>query len=335
MRKVEEIKKNELSAVETLIFSTFEKLAPTNKFFIVRFLAFRQFFAKHTFSTASAIDENSPATRCMLDAARSTGALSIGIQHGNIGDAQPAYLYTPNDRRNRIMADLTLVWGNYWKEFLALKGNFPAESVVVTGQIRTDIIPKLLADSAKLKAELLAEKPVAVFASQPIPDPVIRHKAALDVFTAFSHLPGYELVVKLHPAEKDALDYYNNIAREAGCTGFRLLYNVDLYTLLAASDLVITCYSTVGTEAVYFGKPLIILDHLKEDLLGYHSAGVAWQALNAADLEKLANGILKKEISPDMEAYQRFIDQYSFRIDGKATERTLSAIRAAKSGIAH
>ena len=103
-----------LSLEESLIFKTFVSLNPTNSFFILKHLAYRRFFNKHPFITVSAIDENSPATRCILDAARLSGTKSIGIQHGNIGSAQPAYMYTELDRQNRIMADLTLVWGDYW-----------------------------------------------------------------------------------------------------------------------------------------------------------------------------------------------------------------------------
>lgn len=323
-----------LNVQESMILDAFIGLAPTNNFYITRFLAYRKFFRKHSFLTVSSIDENSPAARCILDAARSTGALSIGIQHGNIGDLQPAYLYTKTDSRNRIMADYTLVWGEYWREFLIEKGNFPVDSVQVTGQIRTDIIPKMLENQNRFRHEFSAAKPVAVFASQPIPDPAARRQAAYDVFNAFSRLPDYELVVKLHPGEKDATAYYRQIADEAGCRDFRLLYDVDLYSLLTVAALVITCYSTVGTEAVYFGKPLIILDPHREDLLGYHKAGVAFQATNAQDLELTAREILSGAVCPDSVAYRSFIDRFSFAVDGKAVQRTLSFIRGVKSRIA-
>lgn len=329
---IKQLDKEKLSEVEYIIFNAFRQLSPTNSFFITRYLSFQRFFRKHPMLTASAIDENSPATRCILDAARSTGSVTFGIQHGNIGDAQPAYLYTPTDREHHIMADYTLVWGEYWKEFLVGKGNFPSDSVIITGQIRTDIIPRLLKDNDELRAEFAAKKPIAVFASQPIPDPVVRHRAALDVFTAFKNLPDFELIVKLHPGEKDAIDYYRKIAIEAGCEDYRLLYDVDLYSLLAVSDLVITCYSTVGTEAIYFAKPLLILDYEKEDLLGYHAAGIAWQVSDPVELENISRKLLTKELVPDMDAYRNFIARYSNSIDGRATERTIDAIREVKSG---
>lgn len=317
------------SAEQQLILNAFVRLMPTNRYFIIRFLAYQLFFSKSGIKTITAIDENSPSTRCILDAARSQGAKTIGIQHGNIGNAQPAYLYTPTDREQKIMADYTLVWGSGWKDFLIREGNYPEDSLIVTGQLRTDTIPQLLKTPPAVPGITSRDVPVALFASQPIPDPMMRYRAAYDVFSAFSKLKGVELHVKLHPAEKNDADYYRGIAGEAGCKLFRIVHDVDLYDYLAVSRLVITCYSTVGTEAIYFGRPLIILDHNRDDLLGYHASGVAWQATDAESLFKMVEGILNGDLKVDEEAYVRFISKSAYSIDGRVTQRTLSAIRQA------
>lgn len=328
---IAELSRQEYTGSERLIFNAFVKLAPANAFYITKYLAYGRFFDKYSFDTVSAIDENSPSTRCILDSARKSGARSIGIQHGNIGEAQPAYLYTENDCKNRVMADYTLVWGTYWRNFLESMGNFPTGSVIITGQMRTDIIPKMLDMAVDYKKSFSPDKPLAVFASQPIPDLLLRKQAAFDVFTAFRNIPEASLVVKLHPGEREATAYYSAIAEEAGCTGIAIVYEVDLYELIAACDLLITCYSTVGTEAVYFGKPLIILDHRNEDLLGYKAEGVAWQATDAASLEMYARGVVSGHLKPDADAYSRFIEKYTAAIDGHATERVLAFIRSLKS----
>jgi hypothetical protein len=324
-----------LSPEESLLFKAFASLNPTNSFFILKHLAYHRFFNKNSFLTISAIDENSPATRCILDAARLTGSKSIGIQHGNIGSAQPAYMYTETDRQNKIMADITLVWGEYWKEVLVNKGNFDPNSVKITGQMRTDIIPQLLAHAGEVKSKYSHNLKLVVFASQPIPDPSLRWQAAYDVFRAFAGIEEADLVVKLHPAEKNDKLYYTDIAHQAGYKNPRFLYDVDLYELIAACDLLITCYSTVGGETIYFGKPLIILDHYRTDLLGYHADGVAWQATDAESLKSISEGILQGELIPDKEKYAAFIHKYAFTIDGKATQRCLSAITGEVSDISH
>ena len=167
---------------------------------------------------------------------------------------------------------------------------------------------------------------MVVFASQPQPDANLRRQAAFDVFTALKDEKDVFVVVKLHPAERFAFDYYNAIARETGCVNYKLIYDIDLYRLIAACQVLITCYSTVGTEAIYFDKPLIILDHLREDLLGYHEEGVAMQATGSEDVKMMVRGFLDRQIIPDEIAYKSFISRYAFCIDGNAVDRCLSFI---------
>jgi hypothetical protein len=311
-----------------LICDAFINLESSALFYIFKNQVYKSFFSKLRVQTISAIDENSPATRCIMDAARTHGSRSIGIQHGNIGTSQPAYLYTETDRKNHIMADATLVWGEYWKKLLFEKSSFDKDSLIVTGQMRTDIIPKLLLQSSVFKAKFTSKKKLVVFASQPIPDQSLRWQAAFDVFQAFANQKDTGLIVKLHPAERDAVAYYSEIAHEAGVLNPEILFNVDLYEILSACDLLITCYSTVGGEGVYFGKPLIILDHHKTDLLGYYSEGIAWQATDAESLRILSEKILSGELLPDQSKRNSFISNYVFSIDGKATQRCLEAINS-------
>jgi hypothetical protein len=325
---VETIGKASLTSEERLIFSLFVELQRTNGFFISKHLAYLRFFMNHPFTTVSCIDENSPSVRCILDAGRSNGVKTIGIQHGNIGDAQPAYLYTAADRKNRIMADHTLVWGNYWKDFLITKGNYPSDSIHVTGQLRTDVIPRLKeAGMQDMRQRLAGGKYLVVFASQPQPDANLRYRAAFDVFSALKDENDIFVLVKLHPAERYAFGYYNAIALEAGCSNYKLVYDIDLYRLIAACQVLITCYSTVGTEAIYFGKPLIILDHQREDLLGYHAEGVAMQATGRDDLKEIVRSFLDGQLNPDEIAYESFISRYAYRVDGGVVDRCLNFIK--------
>ena len=92
----------------------------------------------------------------------------------------------------------------------------------------------------------------------------------MDVFSALKDIPDAHLVIKLHPAEFNDFDYYHDLARKSGCSNYQIVLQVDLYLLISLSDIVITCFSTVGAETVYFNKPLIILDHLKQDIQGYY-----------------------------------------------------------------
>lgn len=323
-----QVHKMELSVVQRLTFEVFQSFHSSSGFFLFRYFAARKYFAGSGIKAVIAGDENSPLTKSILDAARFCGIKIIGLQHGTMHDLHPAYLYTPNDLRNRIMPDLTLTWGKYWEEFLVEKGNYPKSSVISVGQIRTDIIPVLLKAEMQKKtnpAELI------VFASQPQRDPELRFQAAFDVFSAAKKLPNTQLILKLHPREFADASYYSAIAAQAGCTNYTIDKTSDLYQLIASCDVLITCFSTVGTETVYFYKPLIILDHLKQDIMGYVAEGVAFHATDADSLAGILSGIFRGNLRIDRARYDSFIRKYAYRIDGKVAERCIQAITSKPS----
>lgn len=323
-QKYAQVQDVDFSLLQKIIFEVFQSLHKSSVYFLSRYYASFEFFANSGLKAIIASDENSPLTKSILDAAKVHGIKVIGLQHGTMHDLHPAYLFTENDHKNRIMPDLTLTWGKYWEEFLITKGNYSADSVISVGQIRTDIIPILL------KAELQQKTTnTVVFASQPQRDPELRRQAAWDVFTAVGNTPDVRLVVKLHPREIDDADYYSEIAKQAGCSNFVIDKASDLYELISSCDVLITCFSTVGTETVYFHKPLIILDHLRQDIQGYAAEGVAFQATDARSLSLILSGIFAGTLKINQEKYDAFIQKYAFRIDGKVAERCIKAITSA------
>jgi CDP-glycerol glycerophosphotransferase (TagB/SpsB family) len=318
-----EVRKAELSLTQKLTLEVFRSLDKSSVFFLYRYFASREYFRKTKLKAIIAADENSPLTKSILDAARFCGIKIIGLQHGTMHDLHPAYLYTKADAKNHVMPDLTLTWGKYWEQFLTEKGNYPANSVVSVGQIRTDVIPFLLQSERQKQATATQ---LILFASQPQRDPELRYQAAYDIFKSARRLPNSKLIVKLHPREFADADYYRAIAKDALCTNFELDTSSDLYQLIASCDVLITCFSTVGTETVYFHKPLVILDHLNQDIMGYAAEGVAFHATNFDDLIRILSGILRGSLKIDREKYDQFIQKYAYQIDGKVAERCIQTI---------
>lgn len=316
----------QLSPIQKLTLEVFQSLDKSSRYYLFRYFAARNYFDHSGIKAVIAADENSPLTKSILDAAKFCGIKVIGLQHGTMHDLHPAYLYTENDRKNRVMPDLTLTWGKYWEEFLIRKGNYPSDSVVSVGQIRTDIIPVLLTAEKQKKAN---PSNLIVFASQPQRDPELRYQAAFDVFKAAKRLPKSNLIVKLHPREFAESEYYEAIARTAGCTNYVLDTTSDLYQLIAKCDVLITCFSTVGTETVYFHKPLIILDHLNQDIMGYAAEGVAFHATDAESLTGILTGIFNGTLKVDRDKYDAFIQKYAYQIDGKVAVRCIEEITSA------
>ena len=312
---------------ELLMLHYLQRFHGANRFYIFKKLAYQNYFRKNNFLSVATIDENSPAVKCILDAAKAQGITTFGIQHGNVHDLHPAYRYTKDDQKRKVVPDFTLVWGDYWKNFLSNVAEYPENSLLVAGQSRTDIIPVLQKMQGSLKKKLgLPESDIVVFASQLQQDPLLRERAAKDVFVMAAEMPETHLVIKLHPGEANDASYYQEIAESVKCNNYRIVNQMDLYELIASCQLLITCFSTVGTETIYFGKPLIILDHLKQDLQGYIKDKVAFGAYNSTDLARIATKILQGALKPDMDAYNSYIYEHSYKIDGNASQRIIDLI---------
>jgi len=312
---------------DQLIFRFFKTLDNTSKLFLFKYFAYKNIFRKYSFKTISSIDENSARIKTILDAAKYFSVKTIGIQHGTIHKLHPAYIYTKSDILRNILAEKTIVWGDKWKDFLFSQGNYNKESLFVAGQIRTDLIPRLTETNTNNPFRSEKNESILVFASQPQRDPILRERAAIDVCLAASNITNCKLIIKLHPAEKDDFEYYHSAARKAKCSNYQIILDYDLYSLISYSDIVITCFSTVGSETVYFNKPLIILDHLKQDIQNYHQEGVAFQATTSEELELHIKNILSGKQKINLDLYQQYISNNAYKVDGNVSERIMQFIK--------
>ncbi len=294
--------------------------------YILKYVAYKRFFKKYAFKSITTIDENSPRIKSILDAAKFSGIKTIGIQHGTIHELHPAYRFTEKDTGRNIVTDKTLVWGHYWNDLLINRFNYPKNSVFITGQIRTDIIPVLLSNQEKVRKLTHIEEPYALFATQPQRDPEQRRQVTEIVFKSFTEIKDLKLIVKLHPAELNDVSYYQDIASSVGLTNYEIRYWDDLYLLLSQSKMVITAFSTVGAEAIYFKKPLIIIDPLLQDIQGYKRSGVAFQVKNERELTNYVNNILVEKLIVNNDAYSRFINEFAYKIDGQVCKRIIEFI---------
>ncbi len=326
--KYDIVKSGLTDPVDMLIINLMISLQPLSKFFLFRHFAFDHFFKSHSFQTISAADEYSPRIKSTLDAAKMNNLSTFGIQHGIIHDLQPNYHFTTEDKMRNITTDCTLIWGKYWEEKLLNQGNYPENSLKITGSIRTDIIPKLKRVEDKKLFNLEEEEQMIVFASQPIKDADMRRHIAFEVFSSVKHIPNCKLVVKLHPAEMNDSDYYMHIANEAGCANVIINTTIDLYLMISKADIIITSFSTVGLESVFFNKPLITIDPLKQDIQSYYKDKIAFQASNSEELADLIQRILNNSLTFDQEVYSNYIENQVYKIDGNVSKRCIEIIKS-------
>lgn len=307
------------NAFERIIVSKLIGFKGSNLMYLYRYSCFEKYFGKGLPRTITAIDENSPNYKSILDAAKYHGIKTAGIQHGAIHDLHMAYRYTLKDKQNNVQVDQTYVWGEKWRKILISRCNFSAESILVTGQLRTDIIDKL-PDNENNTRKLI------VYASQPQRDELLRKRTFIDVINTVSERKNAQLILRPHPAEYNNLEYFYEIAKEVDFHNLIIDIDTDLYSLLNKCNVLITCFSTVGTEAIYFHKPVIILDYLHQDSLGLIDRNIGLPAYNIEMLKEQLDFLFDRNFEIDLDLYDKFISEYAYRIDGNCSFRIKKAI---------
>ncbi len=298
------------------------------KFAAIRMTAAELFFKKAQVKSIGGIDEYSVRTKSVLDVAKVSGGHTYSFQHGVVHKNHAGYHYLPKDAENVILVDDLFIYGTSTKEMLEFH-NYPG-NINISGQIRTDIIPRLKAASTSITIDGLSpNKPMVLWATQPdLPgdEPSIRDSISKDFFRLTKEFPDVNFVLKLHPRESD-LTYYQKLAEEVGTTNY-LISKSDLFLLLSKCNMLLTHCSAVGAETVYFNKPLIVQDYKNVDILNYIKLGVGIKASNYLELKNAVGDILNGTKDINKEAYKEYQQYFNGNIDGKVVERIIARITA-------
>ncbi len=133
-----------------------------------------------------------------------------------------------------------------------------------------------------------------------------------------------EIVIKLHPAERN-FDHYVKIIEKEGWKNMKVTQERGqsvLYTLINDSDIVVNLYSTVALQAMILGKPVVSMDIVLPTVPnaddGIWNGGI--QVTKHDDLTKAAAEAL---LDPPhwKKKRQETVESYCYKVDGKENER--------------
>ena len=148
-----------------------------------------------------------------------------------------------------------------------------------------------------------------------------------DVAVALHKFPNTRLVLKLHPSEIKKV--YEKRMQNIG-ENVIILDRENIYELLNSTEALITMDSTTGLEAMTLGKPVIIFPKEEDDFLIYKNTNAVLHASNQKELEKAMELVFLckgKEFGKLKKNMQKFLFDYSFKQDRKATERIVKLIK--------
>jgi len=286
------------------------------KDYMIRYHSFIKYFKKHKqFKLIATIGEQDSIRKAILDAARFSNIKTVGIQHGTIYDNHISYTYSSQEQKNQPAPDHMLVWGQKWKENLIKFGNYSPESIEVVGQLRTDVIPQLQSEQSDDK-----ESFKIIFASQPMPIFQDRIDVLRAVLRAAANVPEVELIIRPHPRESDNL-FFDRIAKEEGVTSYSIERKEGLYQTMAKSNALITCFSSVAYEALYFELPILIFDPRKEDRLSLIQNELCLHVKDEDSLTETFKALISNQPYSSPERVKRFTKTYTHLVDGNVVNR--------------
>lgn len=285
-------------------------------FHLFRYFAYRSVLKYSKSEVCITRDENNPLARAFWQAGEANGKLSVGIQHGNIAFWSPAYLSNTYDHKYfSSYPKLEFLWGERWRDFLMNTFELPEHKIEVCGQLRSDVIFRMRENSSN--------KDFVLFATQPIPNLKLRKLVDDIVYQSMKEKHTVQFVLKPHPRQIGKNEF-DRFAKLPNCI---VEESEDLYHLLSNSKGLITSFSTVGTEAIYFNVPLLLVDPHKSDTAGYIRQGVGLQSMNSIELSDQISRLDNPTFTNNLKVnYEAFIRSYAYKVDGEVAKRIWSAI---------
>ncbi len=264
----------------------------------------------------------------LINGAKKIGLHTIGFQHGTIHSEHIHYMFSKEDIKYDPLPKSMITWGPHWKDVLHQHSIYEASKIASLGQIRTDIIPVLKKSMVNIEPPIDLSRKTIVLASQTDQIGVERRKMiGKDFLTLSKTFPQLNFIIKPHPREKNPISYYRAIAKSLGTTNF-VISQDDLYLVLNSADALITYHSTVAGEAVYFKKPVILLNYENNDRDNYMEYKGAFQEVkDYAQLEMAIERIATNNYESDERTQEKFIERFSQSIDGSVSQSYIEYIR--------
>ncbi len=160
-----------------------------------------------------------------------------------------------------------------------------------------------------------------------------------NTFLASKKIDNSFVIVKMHPSDFD-YNLPNEIAKSMNFKNYLVTKNVDLFELLSNCDVLITVQSTTGLESMILKKPVIDIGIKKpsidksffKDSIGYlyvKSGSALESKNNLNDLTRKINLLINnKKIQIKLRNnMEKLVYDYSYKQDGKATERVVDLIK--------
>jgi hypothetical protein len=276
-------------------------------------------FRRYRINTVLGTDSGSAAGRALFRTAERMGIASYFIQHGVFGDLPGQADYFTDSQ--------ILVWGKTSRDSLLHSGVPEPKRIHAFGspflEQQFDILK-----NTDISLEEHSDVIVAFGIPSDICSEVSFRVAAEEIVHAAQELPHLRFLVKLHPGDHSGI--FTRLAERAALPNFHVVKTGDIYRMIAGSRVVLTQFSTSGSEAIHLGRPVVaVLLDGTEWRIDYLVEDAAYVVRRAGELRPLLENILSVDANEHRLAdrQRQFAKDFLHRENKSAAERLADLIQ--------
>jgi len=214
------------------------------------------------------IYETGPYAKAFEFAAKKIGIKTIAIQHGLIPSDYPEYMFKEikNERLpyGNPIADLTLVFGEFYKKILTENGSYPKDKVAIIGNptyYNIEKIKKTLKRDSILEKYNLPDKKILlvplshrfVYRGKSRPDHILLNT----LYESFRNRNDTIVLIRPHP---DDMLSQTLLEKIYPTENFRISTGTLFEDLCVCDTVIVLPITTLGSEAVVFEKPVVVVN---------------------------------------------------------------------------
>jgi len=245
---------------------------------------------------------------------------NIVIQHG-----------TPNDFSLHAFApfegDCFLAWGEFTKEYL-IKNYVDENKIILTGGIPFDGLREIIPNRKNIAKEIGCDptKKWFVFTTQGTgaggkPSYEQIYDGVVETAKFISQCRSSELIYQVHPNQdiKEIQEILNTVDSK-NCYVTKYNFTEEL---IAASEGMITFFSTTAIDCTLLGKPLLLINlNGDENFLPFAKMGAAFLAISKTEIKDVFQRMYN-DSSILVEKQKKAAKYVNFKNDGKALSRVM------------
>lgn len=237
---------------------------------------------------------------------------------------------------DRFHADKIFMYGEDDNKILVDLG-YEKEKIINTGNPKYDFLKSLNYNESKLFLEknhqIDSKKKLIVIGMSRWHD---EDDVWMPKLIQFCNNNNFEIVIKVHPTYKTSHKgegKIRKITEKCKNLHYKITFDIDLYSLISGSDLIITEYSMFGVEGALIDKPVITVNFSGKPFGRDHPERIdVYDASIYVDeydsLEKKILEILneKKHLEEMKKGRKKVVDKFNFKNDGNASERVFKIL---------